>query len=124
MKLTFENRQVLVLGLGETGLSVLRWLESQGARLAVADTREAPPGLEFLRMELPQVEVHLGPFGDQAFSRADMIISSPGVPLSEPQILAAMRRGVPVVGDIELFAQHKSPQAKVIAITGANGKST
>lgn len=124
MKLTFENRQILVLGLGETGLSVLRWLNNQGARLAVADTRSAPPGLEFLHRELPRVEVYLGPFSEEAFSAVDMIIASPGVPLSEPQVLAAMRRGIPVVGDIELFAQHKSPQAKVIAITGANGKST
>ena len=124
MKLTFANKQVLVLGLGETGLSVLRWLDSQGAQLAVADTRDAPPGLQFLRKELPQVTVHLGPFSEQAFSAADMIIASPGVPLSEPLILAAMRQGTPVVGDIELFAQNKAPQAKVIAITGANGKST
>ena len=124
MKLTFANKQVLVLGLGETGLSVLRWLDSQGAQLAVADTRDAPPGLQFLRKELPQVTVHLGPFSEQAFSAADMSIASPGVPLSAPLILAAMRQGTPVVGDIELFAQNKAPQAKVIAITGANGKST
>lgn len=124
MKLTFDNKQVLVLGLGETGLSVLRWLDSHGARLAVADTREAPPGLEFLHKELPQVEVYLGPYGKEAFFNADIIIASPGVPLNQPLIQAAMQRGIQVVGDIELFAQYKSPQAKVIAITGANGKST
>lgn len=124
MKLTFANKQVLVLGLGETGLSILRWLHSQGAQLAVADTRDAPPGLQFLHKELPQVSVYLGPFSKEVFAAADVIIASPGVPLSEPLILSAMQRDIPVVGDIELFAQHKSPQAKVIAITGANGKST
>lgn len=124
MKLTFANKQVLVLGLGDTGLSVLRWLSAHGAILSVADTRDAPPGLELLRKELPQVKVHLGPFSDEAFAQAELIVVSPGVPLSEPQIQAAAKRGVKVVGDIELFAQYKAPNAKVIAITGANGKST
>lgn len=124
MKLTFADKQVLVLGLGDTGLSVLRWLSAQGAILSVADTREAPPGLEFLHQELPEVKVHLGPFDAQAFAAAELIVISPGVSLAEPQVQAAMQRGVRVVGDIELFAQYRSPNAKVIAITGSNGKST
>jgi UDP-N-acetylmuramoylalanine--D-glutamate ligase len=124
MKLTFANKQVLVLGLGETGLSVLRWLSAQGALLTVADTRDLPPRLELLRQELPQVQIHLGPFDASTFATAELIVASPGVPLSEPQVQAAMQRGIQVVGDIELFAQYKSPNAKVIAITGANGKST
>ena len=124
MKLTFTNKQVLVLGLGDTGLSVLRWLSSHGAVLSVADTREAPPGLELLRKELPQVKVYLGAFSDKTFAQAELIVASPGVPLSEPQIQAAIKRGTDVVGDIELFAQYKAPNTKVIAITGANGKST
>jgi UDP-N-acetylmuramoylalanine--D-glutamate ligase len=124
MKLTFADKQVLVLGLGDTGLSVLRWLSAQGARLSVADTRESPPGLEYLQKELPQVRIHLGPFDDRPFETADLIVASPGVPLSETRIQAALQRGIRVVGDIELFAQYKSPSAKVIAITGANGKST
>jgi UDP-N-acetylmuramoylalanine--D-glutamate ligase len=124
MKLTFANKQVLVLGLGETGLSVLRWLSAQGAILSVADTRESPPGLELLRQELPQVSIHLGPFDEQAFADTELIVASPGVPLSEPQVQAAMQRGIRVVGDVELFAQNRSAEAKVIAITGSNGKST
>ncbi|HEU4707915.1 MAG TPA: UDP-N-acetylmuramoyl-L-alanine--D-glutamate ligase [Methylophilaceae bacterium] len=124
MKLTFTDKRVLVLGLGDTGLSVLRWLSSQGALLSVADTRQSPPGLEFLRQELPQVRVHLGPFSAETFEQAELIVASPGVPLSEPQVYAALQRGIPVVGDIELFAQNKAADAKVIAITGSNGKST
>ena len=124
MKLQLEDKRVLVLGLGDTGLSALRWLHRQGARLSVADTREAPPGLQQLRSELPQVNVHLGPFAAPVFDEAELIVSSPGVALSEPQIQNALKRGVPVVGDVELFAQHRPAQAKVIAITGANGKST
>ncbi|HEX5538911.1 MAG TPA: UDP-N-acetylmuramoyl-L-alanine--D-glutamate ligase [Methylophilaceae bacterium] len=124
MKLQLSNKRVLVLGLGDTGLSVLRWLNRQGARLAVADTREAPPGLALLQQELPQVHVHLGPFSEQVFGQAELIVSSPGVALSEPQIQHALQRGVPVVGDVELFAQHRPASARIIAITGANGKST
>ena len=53
-----------------------------------------------------------------------MIVVSPGVPLSEPEIKSAINRGIAVIGDVELFAQYRSPNAKVIAITGANGKTT
>ena len=49
MKTELKNKRVLVLGLGETGLSALRWLAGQGARLSVADTRENPPGVEALK---------------------------------------------------------------------------
>jgi UDP-N-acetylmuramoylalanine--D-glutamate ligase len=124
MKLELNNKRVLVLGLGETGLSALRWLQGQGACLSVADTREAPPGLETVRTQLPEVALFLGPFRSEVFDRAQVIVASPGVSLAEPQVRAAIARGVPVVGDVELFAQYRPSHAKVIAITGANGKST
>jgi UDP-N-acetylmuramoylalanine--D-glutamate ligase len=124
MKIALKDKKVLVLGLGETGLSSLRWLAAQGARLSVADTRENPPGLEALKAELPQVTIHAGAFKAASFADVDLIVASPGVPLSEPEIQAAVQRGVSVVGDVELFAQYRPTSAKVIAITGANGKTT
>lgn len=124
MTLELQHKQVLVLGLGDTGLSALRWLDRQGARLTVADTRADPPGLQTLRTELPNVSAYLGPFRRRIFEDVDLVVASPGVPLAEPEIQAAIARGIPVVGDIELFAQHRPASAKVIAITGANGKST
>lgn len=124
MKLDLNDKQVLVLGLGDTGLSALRWLQRRGARLSVADTRATPPGLDAVRAELPEVAVHLGAFRREAFDAAEFVVASPGVPLAEPEVQAAIARGIPVVGDVELFAQHKPSHAKVIAITGANGKST
>lgn len=124
MTLELKDRQVLVLGLGDTGLSALRWLKNQGARLSVADTREAPPSLDVLRRELPEVITHLGEFKDNVFIQPDLIVISPGVPLTTPQVQTAIARGIPVVGDVELFAQHRPKTAKVIAITGSNGKST
>jgi UDP-N-acetylmuramoylalanine--D-glutamate ligase len=124
MTIALKDKQVLVLGLGDTGLSALLWLHAQGARLSVADTRDNPPGVEALNAELPQVKLYRGAFTAAIFTGVDLVVASPGVPLSEPEIQAAIARGVPVVGDVELFAQYRPAGAKVIAITGANGKTT
>jgi len=123
------NKSVLVLGLGETGLSLARWLVAQGARVRAADSRESPPAFAILRVELPQVKIHCGAFRDELFSGIDLIAISPGVPLPDPFVARAAARGIPVVGDIELFAQQLAANdpkltTKVIAITGANGKTT
>jgi UDP-N-acetylmuramoylalanine--D-glutamate ligase len=124
MKIALKDKQVLVLGLGDTGLSALRWLNAQGARLSVADTRDNPPGVSTLKAELPQVKLYSGAFTAAMFADIDLVVASPGVPLNEPEIQAAIQRGVSVVGDVELFAQYRPAGTKVIAITGANGKTT
>jgi UDP-N-acetylmuramoylalanine--D-glutamate ligase len=124
MKLELHDKQVLVLGLGDTGLSALRWLHRQGARLSVADTREIPPGADALKAEMPEVKLHTGAFTEVVFAEAEIIVISPGVAKNQPLIQAAVKRGIPLLGDVELFAQFKPASAKVIAITGANGKST
>ncbi len=78
------------------------------------------------KSELPSVELHTGEFRAESFSGIDLIAISPGVPLAEPLVRAAVGRGIDVVGDIELFARIREefPGNKVIAITGSNGKST
>ncbi|MEZ0231680.1 MAG: UDP-N-acetylmuramoyl-L-alanine--D-glutamate ligase [Methylophilaceae bacterium] len=124
MKLTLTDKQVLVLGLGDTGLSALRWLHGQGARLSVADSRTAPPNLDLLAVEFPALRIYVGPFKPEIFDAIDLVVISPGVALAEPEVQAAIKRGIPVVGDVELFAQYRPQSAKVIAITGANGKTT
>jgi len=123
-KIELKNKRVLVLGLGETGLSVLRWVHSQGAYISVADTREVPPCLDVLKTELPEALIYLGSLDTEVLKKAELIVISPGIALSEPAVQAAINAGVPVVGDVELFAQYRSPDARVIAITGANGKTT
>lgn len=115
---------MLVVGLGDTGLSALRWLARQGARLSVADSRESPPNLEMVKTEFPALQVFTGAFTAAVLSGIDLIVLSPGVSLSEPEIKDAIARGVSVVGDVELFARYRNKNAKVIAITGANGKTT
>jgi UDP-N-acetylmuramoylalanine--D-glutamate ligase len=114
--------RTLVVGLGATGLSCARFLARQGVEVAVTDSREQPPAVAAIRTELPDVALFLGGFDAEIFARAERIVVSPGVPLKHPLIADARRRGVEVVGDIELFA--RSVEAPVIGITGSNGKST
>lgn len=118
------GQNILVLGLGDTGLSAARWLARRGATVRVADTRSAPPHLARLQEMLPDVLVSTGPFRSADFDWAERIVVSPGVAVAEPLIQQAMLRGVAVEGDVELFAQAVPATAKVIAITGSNGKST
>ena len=117
-----RSSRVLVVGLGVTGLSVARFLSRHGIQLAVADTRANPPGLTELRELLPDVAVFLGGFDPDAFARATHLVVSPGVALETPAIRQSIRSGVPVFGDLDLFAC--VARAPVIGITGSNGKST
>lgn len=112
----------LVVGMGKTGISMLRFLHGIGVECAVTDSRQEPPGLQSLIEEFPGVATFIGGFDDKVFAQADVILLSPGVSPSEPAIAAAERRGVPVIGDIEIFAHFVD--APVVAITGSNGKST
>ena len=126
---SWADKQVLVLGLGETGLSMLHWLSAQGARLRVADSRSAPPGLAEASQHVAAGQIFCGAFGDALLEGVELIAISPGVPLSDPFVQRAAARGIQVVGDIELFAQQLIPQSSllnpcVIAITGSNGKTT
>ena len=114
--------RTLIVGLGETGYSVARFLAGRGVPIAVTDSRIQPPALERLREILPDVALFLGNFDSIAFDAAGQLIVSPGVSLDEPAIVQARARGVPVLGDIELFARYTD--APVVAITGSNGKST
>jgi UDP-N-acetylmuramoylalanine--D-glutamate ligase len=115
--------RVLVIGLGKTGLSCVRYLHDLGVpQLAVADSRQQPPGLQLLREQLPDVGLFLGDFDPEMFAGAEMLVVSPGVPMTTPAIQYALDKGVQVVGDIELFARYV--QAAVAVITGSNGKST
>ena len=124
MKLKLHNKRVLVLGLGETGLSALRWLDTQGAILSAADSRDKPPNVDDLAHHMPHVTVHTGTFKQSVLLQAEVIVISPGLALNEPAVHAAIQAGIPVVGDVELFAQHQPKHSKVIGITGSNGKTT
>jgi UDP-N-acetylmuramoylalanine--D-glutamate ligase len=119
--MALAGKRVLVLGLGDTGLSVANWVRDQGGEVRVADTRAAPPGEKKLAGEL-----HTGKFKPSLLKNVDLVCISPGLSLHEEIVQTAIAKGIPVVGDIELFAwavRGKS-SAKVLAVTGTNGKST
>ncbi len=123
--MNFAGRKVLVLGLGDTGLSMAKWLARRGADVRVADTRAAPPRLADLRRSLPGVAADCGPLREESFAGVDLIGISPGVPPSEPSVRRAAVTGIQVVGDIELFARATADRRpRTIAVTGTNGKST
>ena len=112
----------LIVGLGSTGLSCVRFLAGRDIRLAVIDSRDHPPGLQQLRDEYPDVALFTGAFDADVFAAAERLVVSPGVSLKEPMIQQAISRGIEVIGDVELFLREVS--VPVVAITGSNGKST
>jgi UDP-N-acetylmuramoylalanine--D-glutamate ligase len=129
--LQLSGKQVLVLGLGDTGLSCARWLAARGAQVSVADSRAAPPHAARLAEWLPLVPLVTGPFDDALLQAAELLVVSPGVPLAEPAVARAVAAGVEAVGDVELFARairalnaRREHPMRLIAITGSNGKST
>ncbi|WP_025499755.1 UDP-N-acetylmuramoyl-L-alanine--D-glutamate ligase [Vibrio parahaemolyticus] len=112
---------VVVVGLGITGLSVVKHLRKTQQQLTVKviDTRDNPPSAE----RLPeQVELHCGGWNTQWLAEADLVVTNPGIALATPEIQTVLAKGTPVVGDIELFAW--AVNKPVVAITGSNGKST
>jgi len=114
--------RAVVVGLGVTGLSCIRYLDSLGVSLTVMDTRAEPPYLETLSRFYPHIDLHAGSLDTAVAKDTDLLVMSPGVALTEPAVLEAINAGVEVVGDIELFARDCT--APVIAVTGSNGKST
>ncbi len=127
LMMDLNGARVLVVGLGDTGLSLVRWLQRHGAEVRATDTRATPPAAAMLRSELPQVPLALGVEPDVHLSDIDMVAVSPGVDRRTGAIAQAAQRGVPVVGDVELFAQAlaaRDAAPPLVAITGSNGKST
>lgn len=112
----------LVVGLGATGLSVVRYLRALGEHVVVVDSREQPPQLQALKESFPDVELHTGEFKTDLFTSARRIIVSPGVSMSEAALKKAKEMDVEITGDIDLFAHEVA--APVACITGSNGKST
>ena len=120
----FTDRNVVVLGLGVTGLSLARYFSSHGANVRVADSRAAPPHVADLAELCPGVSLTTGPFTAATLDGADLVAISPGIAKGQEVIQTAVARGAELVGDIEIFAQALPPAQKVLAITGSNGKST
>ena len=122
MHMPRTGTKTLIVGLGKTGLSCARFLAAHGVEIAITDSRDHPPGLQELRNEMPDAAVFVGGFSEIALQHADQLVVSPGIAVSTPFVMKARAMGLPVLGDVELFA--RQVQAPVVAITGSNGKST
>ncbi len=122
MSVIVSDRRTLIVGLGKTGLSCVRYLSGQGREIAVADSRLQPPGLDELKAGWPDVPIYLGEFDEELFAGFNELIVSPGISIAEPAIAGAAARGARIRGDIDLFAD--AADAPIIAITGSNGKTT
>jgi UDP-N-acetylmuramoylalanine--D-glutamate ligase len=118
-----QNKRVLVVGLGKSGVASALFLKSRGARVTVSDSKpEAELRDEILLLLEHGITVETGGHGDRTFRGQDLIVVSPGVPVDAPQLVQARNLGEPVIGEIELAAQFLA--GPIAAITGANGKTT
>ncbi|MEM9727692.1 MAG: UDP-N-acetylmuramoyl-L-alanine--D-glutamate ligase [Myxococcota bacterium] len=117
-----SGKRCVVVGLGETGLSVVRFLRTRGAHIQVNDQRDREALADAaVQAEALGAELFLGGHPEKAFEGADVVVVSPGVPQLEALDNAA-RRGAEVLGEIELASRFL--RAPVVAVTGTNGKST
>jgi UDP-N-acetylmuramoylalanine--D-glutamate ligase len=119
-----QGKRVVVVGLGESGLAMAKWLHRQGAVVRVADSRDNPPNVEALQRVAPGAELIAGPFAEATFTWADIVALSPGVPKATPAIATVDGK---IVSEIELFAagvRQQVPGSQIVAITGSNGKTT
>ncbi|GKX50136.1 UDP-N-acetylmuramoyl-L-alanine--D-glutamate ligase [Budvicia aquatica] len=115
----YQDKQVVIIGLGSTGLSCVDYFIARNVTPRVIDTRQSPPGLDSLA---DSVERHTGSLNREWIMSADLLVVSPGIALATPMLQEAAEAGIEIVGDIELFC--REAQAPIIAITGSNGKST
>ncbi|HEX6723445.1 MAG TPA: UDP-N-acetylmuramoyl-L-alanine--D-glutamate ligase [Burkholderiaceae bacterium] len=135
MNSSLHGQQVLVLGLGESGLAMARWCARQGAAVSVWDSRETPPQLGALRDALPEAAVRNGELTADALHGVQRVLKSPGLSPHDARIAAllqaAREHGVPVQGELDLFVQalerlrtERDYAPQVLAVTGTNGKTT
>jgi len=118
-----NNKRVLVVGLGKSGVASALFLKAHGAKVTVSDTKSG----DELRNEIPVlldhgITVETGGHGDRTFRGQDLIVVSPGVPVDAPPLVQARALGEAVIGEIELAAQFLP--GPIVAITGSNGKTT
>ncbi|MCB1888849.1 MAG: UDP-N-acetylmuramoyl-L-alanine--D-glutamate ligase [Rhodocyclaceae bacterium] len=129
MSHAWKDKSVLVLGLGESGLAMARWLAREGARVTVADSRDAPPGADRLQRELPTARTAFGPFAPSLLDGTEAVAISPGLDPRMPLVAEARSRGLAITGEMALLARalddlSARDACRILAITGTNGKTT
>lgn len=123
--MNLHNKNVLVIGLGKSGISSIRFLKRQGAYVVAFDEKKEDEmkGQEKETIRSFADEVYFGDLPDTVLDKSDMIVVSPGVPLTKRYITLAHKKGIEVIGEVEL-AYRFCKSKNIIAITGTNGKTT
>jgi UDP-N-acetylmuramoylalanine--D-glutamate ligase len=118
-----NNKRVLVVGLGKSGVASALFLKSRGALVTVSDTKPQDQLQEEIPLLLDQgIAVETGGHGERTFRGQDLIVVSPGVPVDAQPLVQARALGETVIGEIELATQFFP--GPIVAITGSNGKTT
>jgi UDP-N-acetylmuramoylalanine--D-glutamate ligase len=119
-----KDQKVVVVGLAQTGVSLAKFCAARGARVIVTDGKPAEKlATQIAQLDGVPVTFELGGMTEATFTSADLVVMSPGVP-TLPEMTAARAKGIEVIAEIELAFRYLAPGAKLIAITGTNGKST
>tara|TARA_R110002110_G_scaffold121431_2_gene297217 strand:+ start:53647 stop:55017 length:1371 start_codon:yes stop_codon:yes gene_type:complete len=116
------NKQTIIIGLGQTGLSCVQFLTQKNTPICVVDSRKNPPLRTEFEKNFPDIDLYCGVLPDLEHMQDYELVLSPGIAQSHPFIQPLIQNAARIMGDIDLFAQHN--QLPVIAITGSNGKST
>ena len=122
----FRGRKILIAGLKRSGRAAALALHNLGARVSVTDMKTADelPGLK----DIPEgIFLFLGGHPEEALDGVDLVVVSPGVPMGSGLLRAAARRGIEIIGELELgfrLLKYENPLVDFLAVTGTNGKST
>ncbi len=122
MSVELSGKRVLVVGLGKSGLAAAHFLKARGARVTVSDARPATLIAEISEMLEQGYMVEAGSHGLLTFRRQDLIVVSPGVPMSTPELKQVRAMGAHIIGELELGAEFLL--GEIVAVTGSNGKTT
>src|SRR4051812_31269928 len=121
--LDVNNKRVLVVGLGKSGVASALFLKQHGAKVSVSDSKSEDQLNEHIPVLLDNgISVETGSHGERTFQKQDLIVISPGVPVNASALEPARKMGIPIIGEVELASRYL--KGKLIAITGSNGKTT
>ncbi|MDO5070820.1 MAG: UDP-N-acetylmuramoyl-L-alanine--D-glutamate ligase, partial [Neisseria zoodegmatis] len=123
--MNWQNKKILVAGLGGTGVSMIAFLQRQGAQVAAYDADLQPEREAELKQRFNGLSCYTGRLKDALAHGFDILALSPGISERTPEIEAFKQSGGVVLGDVEILAHElKGKSDKIIAITGSNGKTT
>jgi len=126
--MSYRGKSVLVAGAGRSGIASARFLLRCGARVILTDTQTGEalqPGLApllDLASRSGELVLELGGHRRESFTKCDLVVASPGIPLTHPAFAASRKSGIPIIAEVELAYRHL--KGKIIGITGSNGKTT